>query len=70
VDHIPDPLLLRKSGSAGNRTQTSGSVARNSNHWTTEAVIISFYMHIYIYIYIFMLLKLILVTKFVILYNM
>jgi hypothetical protein len=26
------PLLLRKSGSAGNRTQTSGSVARNSDH--------------------------------------
>jgi hypothetical protein len=28
VDPIPDTLLLRKSGSAGNRTQTSGSVAR------------------------------------------
>jgi hypothetical protein len=28
----PDPLLLRKSGSAGNRTWTSGSVARNSDH--------------------------------------
>jgi hypothetical protein len=38
VDPVPDPLLLRKSGSAGNRTQTSGSVARNSDHWTTEAV--------------------------------
>jgi hypothetical protein len=32
VDAIPDPLLLRKSGSAGNRTRTSGSVARNSDH--------------------------------------
>jgi hypothetical protein len=31
VDPVPDPLLLRKSGSAGNRTRTSGSVARNSN---------------------------------------
>jgi hypothetical protein len=30
VDPVPDPLLLRKSGSSGNRTQTSGSVARNS----------------------------------------
>jgi hypothetical protein len=30
VDPVPDPLLLRKSGSAGNRTRTSGSVARNS----------------------------------------
>jgi hypothetical protein len=38
VDPVPDPLLLRKSGSAGNRTQTSGSVARNSDHKTTEAV--------------------------------
>jgi hypothetical protein len=26
---VPDPLLLRKFGSAGNRTWTSGSVARN-----------------------------------------
>jgi hypothetical protein len=30
VDPVPGPLLLRKkSGSAGNRTRTSGSVARN-----------------------------------------
>jgi hypothetical protein len=39
VDPIPDPLLLRKSGRAGNRTQTSGSVARNSAHSTTEVKI-------------------------------
>jgi hypothetical protein len=32
VDPVPDPLLLRKSGSIGNRTRTSGSVARNSGH--------------------------------------
>jgi hypothetical protein len=32
VDPVPDPLLLRKSGSARNRTRTSGSVARNSDH--------------------------------------
>jgi hypothetical protein len=38
VDPVPDPLLLRKSGSAGNRIQTSGSVARNSDHYTTETV--------------------------------
>jgi hypothetical protein len=38
VDPISYPLLLRKSGSAGNRSRTSGSVARNSDHWTTEAV--------------------------------
>jgi hypothetical protein len=31
VDPVPDPLL-RKSGSAVNRTRTSGSVARNSDH--------------------------------------
>jgi hypothetical protein len=33
VDRVPDPLLLRKSGSAGNRTRASGSVARNSDHY-------------------------------------
>jgi uncharacterized protein (UPF0335 family) len=37
VDPVPDPLN-RKSGSAGNRAQTSGSVARNSDHWTIEAI--------------------------------
>jgi hypothetical protein len=36
VDPVPDPLLLGKSSSAGNRTRTSGSVARNSDSWTTE----------------------------------
>jgi hypothetical protein len=39
VDPVPDPLLLRNSGSAGNRTRTSGSVARNSDHQTAEAVL-------------------------------
>jgi hypothetical protein len=33
VDPVPDPLLLRKSCSVWSRTQTSGSVARNSDHW-------------------------------------
>jgi hypothetical protein len=32
VDPVPDALLLRKSGSVGNRTRTSGSVTRNSDH--------------------------------------
>jgi hypothetical protein len=32
VDSVPNALLLRKSGSAGNRTRTSGSIARNSDH--------------------------------------
>jgi hypothetical protein len=32
VDPVTDPLLLRKYGSAGNRTRTAGSVARNSDH--------------------------------------
>jgi hypothetical protein len=36
---VPVPLLLRKSGSAGNRTQTSGSVGRNCDHWTTEVAV-------------------------------
>jgi hypothetical protein len=40
VDSVPYPLLLRKFGGVGNRTSTSGSVARNSDHWTTEAVFI------------------------------
>jgi hypothetical protein len=38
ADPVADPPLLRKSGSAGKRTRTSGSVARNSDHYTTEAV--------------------------------
>jgi hypothetical protein len=38
MDAVPDPLLLRKSGSAGNRARASGSVARNSDHLTTETV--------------------------------
>jgi hypothetical protein len=32
VDPVTDPLLLKKSGSAGNRTRTSGTLARNSDH--------------------------------------
>jgi hypothetical protein len=39
VDPVPDPLLLRKSGSAGIEPRTSGSVARNSDHWTTGIII-------------------------------
>jgi hypothetical protein len=42
VDPVPDPVLLRKSDSAGNRARISGSVARNSAHETTEAV---YYTH-------------------------
>jgi hypothetical protein len=38
VDPVPDPILLRKPGRAGNRTRTSGSLARNSDHYTTQAV--------------------------------
>jgi hypothetical protein len=37
MDPVTDPLLLRKSSSAGNRTRASGSVARNSDHQTTES---------------------------------
>jgi hypothetical protein len=40
MDPVPDPLLLRKSGSVGNRTRTSWSVTRYSDHKTTETVII------------------------------
>jgi hypothetical protein len=35
VASVPDPLLLRKSGSVGNRTRTSESVARNIAYKTT-----------------------------------
>jgi hypothetical protein len=44
VEAVPYPLLLRKTGSAGNRILTSGYlyVARNSGHWNTEAVIEEF----------------------------
>jgi hypothetical protein len=38
MDPVPETLLLRKSGSAGNRTRASGSVARNFDHYTTEVV--------------------------------
>jgi hypothetical protein len=38
VDPVPDPVLLRKSGSARTRTRTPGSVGKNSDHWTAEAV--------------------------------
>jgi hypothetical protein len=48
VDPVPDPLLFI-SGNAGNRTRASGSVAKNSDHSTTEAVL---YIRVYIYIYI------------------
>jgi hypothetical protein len=34
VNPIPDPLLVRKSDSTGNRTQTYGSVAGSSDHYT------------------------------------
>jgi hypothetical protein len=37
VDPVPDPLLLRKSGIAGNRTRTSATAASSSDQWTTEA---------------------------------
>jgi hypothetical protein len=33
VDPVPEPLLIIKSGSTGNRTRTTGSVARNSDHY-------------------------------------
>jgi hypothetical protein len=36
VEPVPDTLLLIKSGSAGNRTRTSGSVARNSDRLITK----------------------------------
>jgi ABC-type proline/glycine betaine transport system permease subunit len=44
VDPVPDPLLPRKSGSAGIGTRTARSVTRNSDHQTTEADIYMVYL--------------------------
>jgi hypothetical protein len=64
VDSVPDPLLLRKSGSAGIRTRDL-SADRNSDHETGRPVEYLFNssrnsqplqnteVHIYIYIYIY-----------------
>jgi hypothetical protein len=41
VDPIRDPLLHRNFDSAWNRIRTSGCVARNSDHQTTEAVFLT-----------------------------
>jgi hypothetical protein len=38
VDPFPDPLLLRKSGSAGNLTRKSGSVAITEMYFTFRDV--------------------------------
>jgi hypothetical protein len=38
VDPVPNLLLLRKSGSAWNRTRISGSVIRNYGHYNSEEV--------------------------------
>jgi hypothetical protein len=37
VDPVPDPLLYIRS--AGNRTRASGSVAKNSDNYTTETAL-------------------------------
>jgi hypothetical protein len=44
VDPVPDLLLIRSSGRAGNRTRNSGSVDRNSGYKTT---ILHIMLHIY-----------------------
>jgi hypothetical protein len=46
VDSVPDLVILRKSGSAGNGTGASGSAARNSDQHITEAV--TFKIKIYV----------------------
>jgi hypothetical protein len=40
MDPVQDPILPKKSGSDGNRTWISGFLARNYDHYTTEAVIL------------------------------
>jgi hypothetical protein len=46
VDPVPDPLLVRKSGSAGNRTRASGSVATNPDYYWSD-VRITFLISLY-----------------------
>jgi hypothetical protein len=46
VGPVPDPLLLRKSGSTGNRPWTSGSVARNKAIVTNEGYCMAFMTYI------------------------
>jgi hypothetical protein len=38
VDPVPDPLFLRKSGSAWNRTRDFWICSQELDHYTTEAV--------------------------------
>jgi hypothetical protein len=39
VDPVPDPIIFFP-GSAGNRTRDSRSVGKNSDHYSTEAVLV------------------------------
>jgi hypothetical protein len=48
VHPVPDSLHFFFSGSAGNRTRASGSVAKNSDHQTTEVVTYALYRAEYI----------------------
>jgi hypothetical protein len=57
VDAVPEQLLFRKSGCAGNRTRIFGSVPRISGHWTTEAVLKSLIIIITIIIIITTIIK-------------
>jgi hypothetical protein len=57
VDPVPDPLLLRKSGCAGNRTRTSGSVARISDHYTEAGLEIKHIIYIEEEIHLYRLLR-------------
>jgi hypothetical protein len=44
VDPVADPLLVRKSGNAGNWTLTSGSEARNFDHYTRGGLNLLYYI--------------------------
>jgi hypothetical protein len=50
VGPVSDPLLLRKSGSAGNRSRTSGSVTRNSDQYITDMDVAFQVPYVYDYI--------------------
>jgi hypothetical protein len=47
VDPVPDPLPFF-FGSAGNRTRASGSVAKNSDHWSSYNICYKYKTFVYI----------------------
>jgi hypothetical protein len=47
VDPVPDPLLLRKTGSARNLTLDLWICSQKLYHWTTEAMLHDIYTNVF-----------------------